>query len=153
MSRPDGQRPPFHFAAWRLLFDLSFFIIVSTIGLNLVFGIIVDTFSELRDEKVSQCTVLSLQTHTFAVLSVQNWGGPKGQLLHLWLKESWFRPQSTGISDVVMEFHHSIDISCRVLTITSRRITICGTMCITHSILTLSIPAITLLYRSMSMIW
>ena len=37
----------------RLIFDLSFFIIVTTIGLNIVFGIIVDTFSELREERVS----------------------------------------------------------------------------------------------------
>ena len=39
-------------AGLRLLFDISFFIIVTTIGLNIVFGIIVDTFSELRDERV-----------------------------------------------------------------------------------------------------
>ena len=40
-------------AAFRaVFFDLTFFIIVTTIGLNIVFGIIVDTFSELRDEKV-----------------------------------------------------------------------------------------------------
>ena len=37
---------------WRLLYDISFFIIVTTIGLNIIFGIIVDTFSELRDERV-----------------------------------------------------------------------------------------------------
>ena len=36
-----------------IFFDLSFFIIVTTIGLNIVFGIIVDTFSELRDERVT----------------------------------------------------------------------------------------------------
>ncbi len=42
----------FEEAAVRLLFDISFFIIVTTIGLNIVFGIIVDTFAELRDEKV-----------------------------------------------------------------------------------------------------
>lgn len=36
----------------RFFYDITFFIIVSTIGLNVVFGIIVDTFSELRDEKV-----------------------------------------------------------------------------------------------------
>ena len=36
----------------RLVYDLSFFIIVTTIGLNVVFGIIVDAFGELRDEKV-----------------------------------------------------------------------------------------------------
>ena len=41
-------------AALRVVFfDLTFFIIVTTIGLNIVFGIIVDTFSELRDERVS----------------------------------------------------------------------------------------------------
>ena len=39
-------------AGLRLLYDISFFIIVTTIGLNIVFGIIVDTFSELRDERV-----------------------------------------------------------------------------------------------------
>ena len=36
-----------------LIYHISFFIIVSTIGLNIVFGIIVDTFSELREERVS----------------------------------------------------------------------------------------------------
>ena len=42
----------FSVAALRLLYDVSFFIIVTTIGLNIVFGIIVDTFTELRDERV-----------------------------------------------------------------------------------------------------
>ena len=36
----------------RFFFDITFFIIVTTIGLNIVFGIIVDSFSELRDAKV-----------------------------------------------------------------------------------------------------
>ena len=39
-------------AGIRVLFDVSFFIIITTISLNIVFGIIVDTFTELRDEKV-----------------------------------------------------------------------------------------------------
>ena len=39
-------------SALRLLYDMSFFIIVTTIGLSIVFGIIIDTFSELRDERV-----------------------------------------------------------------------------------------------------
>ena len=50
----------------RLFFDISFFIIITTIGLNIVFGIIIDTFSELRDARVcwthacrSCCTELS----------------------------------------------------------------------------------------------
>ena len=42
----------FRTAGLRVLFDLSFFIIVTTISLNIVFGIIVDSFTELRDEKV-----------------------------------------------------------------------------------------------------
>jgi inositol 1,4,5-triphosphate receptor type 1 len=36
---------------YRTFFDLSYFIIITIIGLNVVFGIIVDTFSELRDER------------------------------------------------------------------------------------------------------
>lgn len=38
---------------WPLvLYHVSFFIFITTIGLNIIFGIIVDTFSELRDLKV-----------------------------------------------------------------------------------------------------
>ena len=37
----------------RLIYDLSFFVIVTTIGLNIVFGIIVDSFGELREERVN----------------------------------------------------------------------------------------------------
>jgi inositol 1,4,5-triphosphate receptor type 1 len=56
----------------RLIFDLSFFIIVTTIGLNIVFGIIVDTFGELREERSeieadqkSKCFICDLQSHEF----------------------------------------------------------------------------------------
>ncbi len=50
-----GVPPRFEYAGHigRLIFDVSFFIIVVTIGLNVVFGIIVDTFSQLREERVS----------------------------------------------------------------------------------------------------
>lgn len=34
------------------IYEVSFFIFFTTIGLNIIFGIIVDTFSELRDLKV-----------------------------------------------------------------------------------------------------
>ena len=34
-----------------VIYHLSFFIFITTIGLNIIFGIIVDTFSELRDRK------------------------------------------------------------------------------------------------------
>lgn len=36
------------------IFQVSFFICITTIGLNIIFGIIVDTFSELRDLKVGR---------------------------------------------------------------------------------------------------
>ncbi|XP_019861438.1 PREDICTED: uncharacterized protein LOC100634093 isoform X2 [Amphimedon queenslandica] len=56
----------------RLIFDLSFFIIVTTIGLNIVFGIIVDTFSELREERnnieteqKSKCFICDLPSYDF----------------------------------------------------------------------------------------
>eukprot|EP00127_Corallochytrium_limacisporum_P000736 Clim_evm22s25 gene=Clim_evmTU22s25 len=56
----------------RVVFDLSFFVIVSVIGLNIVFGIIVDTFQELRDEKwrvqedmEGRCFVCSIRSYEF----------------------------------------------------------------------------------------
>ena len=42
----------FETSGLRILFDISFFIIVTTIGVGIVFGIIIDTFTELRDERV-----------------------------------------------------------------------------------------------------
>ena len=42
------------------IYQLTFFILFTTIGLNVIFGIIVDTFSELRDLKVSRVSPLQL---------------------------------------------------------------------------------------------
>ena len=39
-------------AGVRLIFDISIFILVTAVGLNIVMGIIVDSFSELRMERV-----------------------------------------------------------------------------------------------------
>ncbi|WAR13356.1 ITPR1-like protein, partial [Mya arenaria] len=41
----------FHMFGFIVLYHVSFFIFITTIGLNIIFGIIVDTFSELRDLK------------------------------------------------------------------------------------------------------
>ncbi|XP_076109900.1 inositol 1,4,5-trisphosphate-gated calcium channel ITPR2-like isoform X1 [Mytilus galloprovincialis] len=51
VSQSDDRHGGFaHF--WPLvLYHVSFFIFITTIGLNIIFGIIVDTFSELRDLK------------------------------------------------------------------------------------------------------
>jgi hypothetical protein len=52
------------------VFDVSFFILITIVGLNVVFGIIVDTFSELRkelntieDAVKNECFVCSLLAH------------------------------------------------------------------------------------------
>ena len=56
----------FRDAAIRTVFyDLTFFIIVTTIGLNIVFGIIVDTFSELRDERVICTAIVNITVINF----------------------------------------------------------------------------------------
>uniref|UniRef100_A0A1I8ICM1 Ion_trans domain-containing protein n=1 Tax=Macrostomum lignano TaxID=282301 RepID=A0A1I8ICM1_9PLAT len=68
---PEGRSFQYH--ATKTIFDVSFFIIISTIGLNIIFGIIVDTFSELRDAKWqadqdmrSSCFICSKGSHDFA---------------------------------------------------------------------------------------
>lgn len=73
----SGLTPPHAEIAWnpigiRILFDLSFFVLISTIALNVIFGIIVDTFSELRDEKwqieedmTSNCFICSIKAYDF----------------------------------------------------------------------------------------
>ena len=64
----ESNRGPFA----RMFFDLTFFILITIIMLNVVFGIIVDTFSELRDEKSqndeamkSECFICSLKASDF----------------------------------------------------------------------------------------
>jgi len=56
----------------RILFDLTFYIIVIVIFLNIIFGIIIDTFAQLRDEKMSieedlqsNCFVCHIDRYTF----------------------------------------------------------------------------------------
>ena len=47
------QPSPFHLDTFtaRFFYDLTFFILIIIIWLNIIFGIIIDTFAELRDEK------------------------------------------------------------------------------------------------------
>ena len=40
-----------HYTAGRAIFDLTFWVVVIIVLLNMVFGIIVDTFAELRQDK------------------------------------------------------------------------------------------------------
>ena len=48
LRKPSSSEPLFVF---RLIYDLLFFFIVIIITLNLIFGVIIDTFSDLRQEK------------------------------------------------------------------------------------------------------
>ncbi|XP_033761182.1 inositol 1,4,5-trisphosphate receptor type 3-like isoform X6 [Pecten maximus] len=54
------------------VFDVTFFILITTIGLNIIFGIIVDTFSQLRDSKweidkdmLNNCFICSRESYDF----------------------------------------------------------------------------------------
>ncbi|XP_065813480.1 inositol 1,4,5-trisphosphate receptor type 2-like [Labrus bergylta] len=48
LRRPSNQEPLF---AARVVYDLLFFFVVIIIVLNLIFGVIIDTFADLRSEK------------------------------------------------------------------------------------------------------
>eukprot|EP00055_Hartaetosiga_balthica_P014270 m.77659 g.77659 ORF g.77659 m.77659 type:complete len:2539 (+) comp8548_c0_seq6:41-7657(+) len=48
---PGGESETYSRFFGKSVFDTAFFIIINTIGLNVVFGIIVDAFAALRDEK------------------------------------------------------------------------------------------------------
>ena len=51
--RPTGQyEPNFTVVAWRTVYDIIFFIVITILGLNIVIAILVDRFSDLREEKV-----------------------------------------------------------------------------------------------------
>ena len=65
----DPDTPDF---GWRVLFDLTFFIIIIVIFINLIFGIIIDTFSELRNDRdaiikdmSTYCFVCNIDKDTF----------------------------------------------------------------------------------------
>jgi hypothetical protein len=44
----------------RTIFDITFFMLINVISLNIVFGIIIDTFSQLRDAQYERCKTLWL---------------------------------------------------------------------------------------------
>jgi hypothetical protein len=53
-----------------VLFHTSFFIFITTIGLNIILGIIVDTFSELRNLKVRDRTHYYHTRHTIDTAAI-----------------------------------------------------------------------------------
>uniref|UniRef100_A0A1X7V711 Ion transport domain-containing protein n=1 Tax=Amphimedon queenslandica TaxID=400682 RepID=A0A1X7V711_AMPQE len=71
--RPSEQyQPSFTLVAWRTIYDVIFFIVITTLGLNIVIAILVDRFSDLREEKdkidddnESRCFVCSVKKDVF----------------------------------------------------------------------------------------
>jgi hypothetical protein len=51
VMNPRAQNSPYF--AWQTFFTLAFFIIITIILLNVIFGIIIDTFSELREQTLA----------------------------------------------------------------------------------------------------
>lgn len=67
-------------AVGRYLFDLLFFVTVTILLLNLIFGIIIDTFSFLRDQtkeqrtlRGSKCIICGLPRHDFEEANIGGW--------------------------------------------------------------------------------
>ena len=54
-------------AGFRLIFDLSIFIVVTAIGLNMILGIIVDAFGELRMERVRKYVAIRWLLHVLGL--------------------------------------------------------------------------------------
>ena len=47
----------FHESGLRVIFDVSFFVIITTILLGIVFSIILESFNDMREERVSRYIV------------------------------------------------------------------------------------------------
>ena len=69
MKAPDWHHP---YSAARTVFDFLFFVVVIVILLNIIFGVIIDTFAELRSEKQkieegirSRCFICGIESSQF----------------------------------------------------------------------------------------
>lgn len=61
----------------RVVFDLSFFLIIIIMFLNIIFGIIIDTFAELRenssfinDDMLNTCFICNIDRQTVRIISI-----------------------------------------------------------------------------------
>ena len=88
------------------LFQVSFFIFITTIGLNIIFGIIVDTFSELRDLKVKVVFLLSPYRSFVWKTSVMPCGKPSANKK----SQIWMMDQCWGVN-------HLSPCACWILTL------------------------------------
>lgn len=49
----------------RIFFEMAFFMVINIIFLNVVFGIIVDTFSQLRGESGERCILFVIKKNRY----------------------------------------------------------------------------------------
>nr|CCC92047.1 conserved hypothetical protein [Trypanosoma congolense IL3000] len=76
----------------RLSYDLIFFALVNVVFLNIMFGIIIDTFGELRDSRrerendlMSTCFICGLDADTLEKGQVGGFGAHVGQAHNMWM--------------------------------------------------------------------
>ena len=78
----------------RLLFEMAFFISVVLILLNIVFGVMIDKFSELRDRRSRRDNALTSQCFTCQLSrSYIDLHHPKGHGYHIQHEHNMVRPR------------------------------------------------------------
>ena len=106
------------------LFDLSFFIIIVTILLNLIFGMIIDAFGDLRDEKSSNeedmenvCFICGLQRSEYErtdnfekhIAKEHNMWVYLAYLIYIQDKARLYSTEMTDTEDYVSDRYHNKD--------------------------------------------
>ena len=108
------------------LYDLSFFILIITLLLNLIFGMIIDAFGELRDEKnandedkLNVCFICGLERSEYERIGnfdkhtseEHNMWQYVAYIVYLQEKEKSFSTDMTDIESYVAECYHKKDYS------------------------------------------
>ena len=87
MPPDDGQSIEFYYH--KALVDLIFFMVITVVGLDIIFGMVVDTFAELRDSKVrvdvkGEGRLMNDVTNVVRSCLVGSRSANESFLLHLW---------------------------------------------------------------------
>ncbi len=117
------------------MFDLSFFVVVTTIALNIVLGIIIDTFSQLREAKVNELSIKIEVTYIFTM----------SYRFRFKLRKTWSQLASFVIIRAI-----SLTTMGTALTHMLKRNTTCGPICSFSSISLRLLRTISLQYSCMS---
>ena len=107
--RPPSSNEPFY--TLRLIYDMLFFFVVIIIVLNLIFGVIIDTFADLRTEKNNKEEIIK---NTCFICGLERKVVLQSAIFVMKLIIVCYRPSTTKTSH---------------LRSTSVQNTICGTIC------------------------